>query len=133
MGREELELPVVDADELGDDLDDGTIGREDGLVDDVDETTAMEEEDVGIDEEVDEVELEAGIITADELDLELELVEVLEELSVDVELELETTDRDGTGIATEELGLLVETAALEVDKFDAAVIVETAISHISEA
>lgn len=133
MGREELELPVVDADELGDDLDDGTIGREDGLVDDVDETTEMEEEDVGIDKEVDEVDLEAGIITADELDLELELVEVLEELSVDVELELETTDRDGTGIATEELGLLVETAALEVDKFDTAVIVETAISHISEA
>lgn len=55
-----------------------------------DATAETEEEIVDMDKEVNGVELEFGMITADEL--ELELLEVLEETSVDVVLELDTTD-----------------------------------------
>lgn len=104
------------------------------MVDVTEATAETEDEIVDVDEEVDEVELELGIITADELELELELelLEVLE-MSVDVVLELETTDCDGAGTAIDELGLLVETAALEVEEPDAAVKVMVTISHTIEA
>lgn len=85
-----------------------------------------------LDDVLDEVELEVGIITADELKLELELLEVLEETSVDVVLELDTTDWDGAGTATEELGLLEETAALEAEELDANTALLSAISQRSE-
>jgi hypothetical protein len=75
--------------------------------------------------------MEVGMIIADELELELD--EEMEEMSVDIVLELETTDWDGAGTATEELGLLVETAALEVEDLDAAVRLDVTISHTSEA
>ena len=60
---------------------------------DVAEATPETEDEIDVDEEVDKVELKLGIMTADELELELalELLEVLE-MSVDVVLELETTD-----------------------------------------
>lgn len=60
---------------------------------DVAEATPETEDEIDADEEVDKVELKFGIMTADELELELalELLEVLE-MSVDVVLELETTD-----------------------------------------
>lgn len=61
----------------------------DEILDVAEATPETEEENVTDDIEVDEIELEVGIMTADEL--ELELVE-LEEMNVDVVLELETTD-----------------------------------------
>ncbi|KAI7977229.1 hypothetical protein EIK77_005861 [Talaromyces pinophilus] len=66
----------------------------DEMLDVAETNPETEEEIVDVDREVDEVELEAGIIAADELELELELnlLEVLEEMTVDVVLERDTTD-----------------------------------------
>lgn len=64
----------------------------DEMLDVAEATPETEEEINDVDREVDEVELVVGMITADELELELEVLEVLEEMSVDVVLELETTD-----------------------------------------
>lgn len=105
----------------------------DEMLDVAEATPETEEEIDDVDREVDKVELVVGMITADELELELEVLEVLEEMSVDVVLELETTDWDGAGIATEELGLLVETAALEAEALVADTAPFKATSHTSEA